>query len=184
MALVYLSLGSNVGDRIGHLRKTVGCLKEGEDIRLIAVSCVYTSEPLGVIEQPSFLNAVVCIETSLPPEDLLLLTQAIERSFGRNGKGTGGPRTIDIDLLFYDNLVMNTPELTIPHPRIPDRAFVLLPLTDIDASFRHPVSGETVTSLLQDRCHGQRVVLYRETLDSGVSSRKPETKELYGTKDV
>lgn len=164
MAVVYLGLGSNMGDRMGYLRKAVRSLKETEDIRFVTVSPVYESESLGVVEQPPFLNAVVCIETFHSPEDLMLLTQAIERSLGRNGKGTGGPRTMDIDLLFYDDLIMNTPELTIPHPRIADRAFVLLPLSDIAPSFQHPVLGKTVVSLLQDRCRGQHLVLYREAL--------------------
>lgn len=164
MALVYLGLGSNIGDRVGYLRKAVSSLKEKQDIHLVAVSRVYESEPLGDREQPSFLNAVMCVETSLSPEALMCLTQEIERSLGRDGKGTGEPRTIDIDLLFYGDLVMDTPELTIPHPRISERAFVLLPLSDIHASLQHHVLGETVTSLLRDRCQGQRVVLYEGML--------------------
>ncbi|WP_438448985.1 2-amino-4-hydroxy-6-hydroxymethyldihydropteridine diphosphokinase [Gorillibacterium sp. sgz5001074] len=129
--LAYLGLGSNLGDRGQWLADAVRLLGQEPGIRVEACSAVYETDPVGYVEQPAFLNMAVRIATLLPPLDLLAVMLRIELELGRKREIRWGPRTIDIDMLLYGNLEMDTPELTVPHPRMLERAFVLIPLRDI-----------------------------------------------------
>jgi 2-amino-4-hydroxy-6-hydroxymethyldihydropteridine diphosphokinase len=145
-ARVFLGLGSNQGDRaemLAHAR----ALLAPPDFRLVAASRVYETRPWGVVDQPLFLNQVVEARTTLSPRALLARCRDIEARLGRVRSSHWGPRTIDVDILVYDQLEMAEPDLVIPHPELRHRAFVLVPLAELDAGLRLP-GGETVKALL------------------------------------
>lgn len=154
---VYLSLGSNLGDRQLHLQRAVAHLKQG-GIEIQRQSSLYETEPQDVARQPWFLNIVVRCETQLFPVQLLKVLQRIERELGRVRVGAvrRGPRIIDIDILLYGNAVIDTPQLTIPHPRMTERRFVLGPLLEIAPEIRHPVTKQLIRKYL-DALTGQQV---------------------------
>ena len=145
--MIYLSLGSNVGDREENLRAAIGRLS-APDLRVLRISPVYETEPVDYAEQPQFLNLVVEAETSLSPAELLTRTGEIERVGGRARAAPKGPRIIDIDILLYGDAVKRSPALEIPHPRMADRRFVLAPLADLAPDLIHPVMRRTVRELL------------------------------------
>jgi len=157
---VYLGLGSNLGDRKGNLGKALELL--AQKMRLGKRSSVYETEPVGNIPpQPRFLNMVCQASTRLGPTALLTLLKGIETKLGRTG-GSRDPRPIDIDILLYGDRVRETPKLTIPHPRLAERAFVLVPLAEIAPELRHPVTGKMVKELLSQVSGVEGVVRWVE----------------------
>lgn len=147
MKVAYLSLGSNLGDREGHLQAALDALP-APDLRVLRVSPVYETEPMDVRNQPWFLNLAAEIETSLLPRQLLARTQKIERQLGRRRSIPKGPRTVDIDILYYGSFIVDSPDLEIPHPRIGERRFVLAPLAELAPDYRDPRTRRTIRELL------------------------------------
>lgn len=147
MKIAYLSLGSNLGHRERLLEAALRGLN-APDLRILRVSPVYETEPADLPNQPWFLNLVAEAETTLFPRQLLARALKVERKLGRRRDTPKGPRTIDIDILFYGGFVLDTPELTLPHPRFAARRFVLAPLVDLAPGFRDPVSRHTMAELL------------------------------------
>lgn len=138
----YLSLGSNLGNREETLRKAVRRLAAVDGVKKLTVSSLYETEPWGKKEQPSFLNIAVSLQTTLTPEELLALAQAVETELGRVRHERWGPRTIDVDILLIEGVERKTPTLTLPHPYMTERAFVLVPLAEIASDL--VVMGRTV----------------------------------------
>jgi 2-amino-4-hydroxy-6-hydroxymethyldihydropteridine diphosphokinase len=144
---VYLSLGSNIGDREENLRTAIARLGELGDV--LAVSSLYETEPVEFTSQPWFLNCAVALRTELMPRVFLSKVQAIEQQMGRRRIQPKGPRTLDIDILLFGNSVIQLPELQVPHPAMHERRFVLEPLAEIAPELRHPVFKKTVHEMLQ-----------------------------------
>jgi 2-amino-4-hydroxy-6-hydroxymethyldihydropteridine diphosphokinase len=141
MTRAALGLGSNLGDRRGQLITAVAALHETPWVRVIAVSPVYETVPVGGPEQGDYLNLVVVVETVATANDLLLLAHTLERSAGRSRKVRFGPRTLDVDVLAFGDTRSDDPGLTLPHPRVAERPFVLQPWADIDPTFEIPTHG-------------------------------------------
>jgi len=152
---VYLSLGSNVGDRASQLLSAVGRLETTG--RVVAVSSFYETEPVEFTPQPWFLNCAVALESSQTPQQLMDSILLIEQEMGRRRLQKKGPRTIDIDILLFDDAVVDSPELTIPHPALHQRRFALKPLAEIAPDVLHPVLKKAVRELLEALPEGQAV---------------------------
>lgn len=145
--MVCFSLGSNMGDRASYLKKALLLLSENMG-EMTAASSVYETEPWGVSKHENYLNMVAVYDTALSPGEVLKTTSLIEKQLGRVRKSKKTePRTLDIDILFYDSLIINKPNIVIPHPRITQRKFVLQPLAEIMKDFVHPVCGSTIGEL-------------------------------------
>jgi 2-amino-4-hydroxy-6-hydroxymethyldihydropteridine diphosphokinase len=148
MARAYLGLGANLGDREGTLRAAVAALEATEGVRVAAVSSFRETDPVGYLDQPRFLNGAMAVDTTLGPCELLEALLAVERSLGRTRDGPHfGPRTIDLDLLLYGDESVDEPGLTIPHPRLHERAFALEPLAELDPGLVVPGQGPLETLL-------------------------------------
>lgn len=155
---VFLLLGGNLGDRVSNLRHCNTLIEEllGP---IVENSSIYETEPWGKSDQPSFLNQALQIETSLPPMELLSACLTIEKKMGRSRDEKWGARVIDIDIIYFDNQILNSIDLILPHPRMAERKFVLTPLAEINPSFVHPVLLKTNEELLKE-CKDQLSVRY------------------------
>ena len=157
MKRVYLSLGSNLGDRVAHLHHALSELAAA-GIQTVQVSSFYKTEPVDYLHQPWFINCAAEVRTSMMPLQLLRALQAMERKLGRKRTIPKGPRTIDLDILFYENAVVRSPALTIPHERLEERRFVLVPLRELAPTLRHPVTQRTVLEMLENTEDQSRVI--------------------------
>jgi len=144
--IVYLALGSNVGNRAANLKSAIAALPPQMEVK--AKSRVFETPPWGYADQEKFLNQVLKVQTYLQPEQLLKHLKRLEVTLGREATFQNGPRLIDIDILFYDELVFESPTVTIPHPRLHERGFVLMPLMDIAPDLVHPVKKQTIQQLI------------------------------------
>lgn len=155
LEIAYLSLGSNVGDRAQQLRDAQARLSAAGHV--IATSSLYETEPVEFTEQPWFLNCAVALETEKTPQELMAEILGIEQEMGRRRVQKKGPRSIDIDILLFGDAVIDSPELTLPHPAMHDRRFVLEPLAEIAPEVRHPLLRTTIRELLDALPAGQKV---------------------------
>lgn len=146
MHTAYVAFGSNIGEKESYIKRALEKIEE-RGMKIIKVSSIYETEPYGVLDQDSFLNGVVKIETNLTPEDLIGELLNIEKQLDRVRERRWGPRTIDLDIIFYDDLIINEKDLIIPHKDMENREFVLKPLCDIDENFIHPVLKKSVREL-------------------------------------
>lgn len=156
LAEAYIALGSNLNDREGLLRQAIEYLRQQPGVQALRISGIYETDPVGYTDQPAFLNMAMAVKTTLPPLELLHVLFKVEQLLGRVRDIRWGPRTIDLDLLLYEDVAMDDEELTLPHPRMLERAFVLVPLADvIDPS--HPLQDRvsaTAAAALQDGKEG------------------------------
>lgn len=148
-SVAYIGLGSNIGSRDDNIKRAVEELDAAADIKVTKVSSIYETKPVGYLDQPDFLNAVVEIETTLAPRQLLETTKSIEKHLERRHDVHWGPRTIDLDILLFDSVEIDEADFNLPHPEVKKRAFVLVPLTEIAPDLRLP-GGEQVKKLLAD----------------------------------
>jgi len=157
MKRVYLSLGSNLGDRLGNIERALDALRAA-GIEVCRVSSFYRTEPVEFRQQPWFVNCVAEVETELLPLQLLKAVQKVERDLGRRRSINKGPRKIDIDILLYENVVVRSAALTIPHERMAERRFVLVPLRELEAGLRHPVTERTAAEMLNETADSSQVI--------------------------
>ena len=147
-ARIFLSLGTNLGNREMNLEAVIKRLPPA--VTILECSPIYQTEPWGYLDQPDFLNQVLKAETTLPPQELLEYIKNIEHKIGRRPSFRFGPRKVDIDILFYSDRIIQKEDLVIPHPSLKDRAFVLVPLADIEPELVYPGSDQTIADLLRD----------------------------------
>ncbi|HIK57485.1 MAG TPA: 2-amino-4-hydroxy-6-hydroxymethyldihydropteridine diphosphokinase [Nitrospinaceae bacterium] len=146
----FIGIGANLGSPVENCEKAIGLLHDRPEIKIVSRSNLYNSEPVGEIEQNWFVNTTVAIKTILSPEELLSEVLKIEKKMGRIRRQKGGPRIIDIDILAYEDHVCHSPSLTLPHPEMTKRKFVLLPLSEIAGDYIHPVVNKTIFDLLKE----------------------------------
>ncbi len=162
MNTAYLSIGSNIGDKKKNLDDAINFLDRHDKIDVVAVSLFYKTQPQNYIDQEWFVNAALKIETKLAPEKLLATLKSLEKTLDKNGKSFRfGPRIIDLDIIYYENVVLKTDQLEIPHPRMHERCFVLMPICDIGAHEIHPVLKQRSDELLKkiEKQETQKVIL-------------------------
>ena len=150
---IYIGTGTNLGDREQNLADALSLL----GLPIVVVSSIYETEPVGYLQQPWFLNQVICVETEFSPKKLLDLCQHVESQMGRVREIPKGPRSMDLDILFYHDLILDNPGLQVPHPGIPDRRFVLVPMNEIAPDFIHPVFQRPISALLSS-CTDRSIV--------------------------
>ncbi len=151
MTKVFVGLGSNLGDRVGHLRRALEAMASIPETKLVRVSSTYDSEPIGDPGEPRYLNAVAELATALSAQRLLWNLQLIESRLGRPRARRSGPRTIDLDILFFGGETIREPDLEVPHPRLLERDFVLVPLGELDPMWVDPRTGQRICDLLRRR---------------------------------
>jgi len=159
MPVVYLGLGSNIGDKQGNIASALCRISEICEVK--KKSRMYLTEPVGNTEQDWFLNCVVEIQTEIEPKQLLSSFKSIERKLGRAKNVKNGPRIIDIDILFYGNNIVTTKNLVIPHPLLHERLFVLQPMIDLNPDFIHPVLKKSIQELYKNHLGKEKVLLYK-----------------------
>ena len=147
MHRVFLSLGSNMGQKVDYLDNAVDIIKKNEFIHNVKVSSVYQTDPVGYLDQDVFVNIAVLLETTLEPYDLLKVCQDVEQALNRERLIRWGPRTIDVDIILYDDLTLDDEELTIPHPRMHERAFVLVPICELDSEL--VIQSQKIQTLIE-----------------------------------
>jgi 2-amino-4-hydroxy-6-hydroxymethyldihydropteridine diphosphokinase len=157
MKRVFLALGSNLGDRGANIGRALARF-ESAGVCVLRISSFYQTEPVGYRPQPWFFNCAAEVETHLMPLQLLRRCQAIQRELGRRPSTRNGPRAIDIDILLYDNAIIHSSELTIPHPRMAERRFVLVPLSEIAGDARHPATQHTIREMLEETPDQSQVI--------------------------
>lgn len=167
MKHVFLSLGSNMGRREVFLQEAIFALDKTDDISIYKVSSIYETEPVGFTRQNKFLNMAVEVQTALSPMELLKTTQQVELKLGRKRTIKWGPRTIDIDILLYDQLIIETEWLTIPHPRMMSRAFVLIPLFDLNPKLRIPTVSRPLAECVEEIPDKVGVQLWKQNNGEG-----------------
>lgn len=165
MPLVYLGLGSNLGDRVGYIQQAVQMLKDNNDIKIINASSFYETEPVGIKSERWFVNAVIALETNIEPENLLKICIEIESILGRkreslNKKLNYESRNIDIDVLFYDDLILSTDIIQIPHPKVHQRAYTLVPMLELAPDFIHPIFNSSIINIHTTLLDPEEVYLY------------------------
>ncbi len=167
MAIVYLSLGSNKGDRIGYVQQAASLLGAEDKITIVRTSAFYETEPWNMNTQTWFVNAIVEAKTTYSPKELLEICQKIEKQLGRtrNDNSNYEDRTIDIDILFYNKDIINEENLTIPHKYVHLRAFTLVPMMELNADFVHPVLHKTIVEMHNDLENPEMVFLYGTRVD-------------------
>lgn len=158
MTICYLGLGSNLGEREQNLRKAVDLLNMRDEISVRKVSSIYATAPVGYTEQPDFLNIVIQVAATLSPTDLLEVCMSVERRLKRIRRLRWGPRTVDVDILLYDDADIKTPRLSIPHPRMTQRLFVLMPLAELEPELS--VHGKTIKDHIA-KIHDQKIRRYK-----------------------
>ncbi|HZX47743.1 MAG TPA: 2-amino-4-hydroxy-6-hydroxymethyldihydropteridine diphosphokinase [Nitrospirota bacterium] len=158
----FIGIGTNLGDRKNHIAEAIQLLENNTDIKIIRSSALYVTEPIGYVGQDWFLNCVIEVMTNLPPHELLARCLEIEDKMGRTRTMQWGPRVIDLDILLYNNAVIEDDDLIIPHPNMDKRRFVLAPLVEIAPDVIHPKLNKTVTDLLKHLNDKHKVDVYRE----------------------
>jgi len=164
--IAYLSTGSNMGDKLENCRNGLGALGQTDGIHIESISQFYQTEPLEYSDQPWFINAAVCIRTSLDPLALLTVLKTLEQQSGRVDSGIRfGPRTLDFDIIFYNDIVLDTAMLIVPHPRLHQREFVLRPIWDLAPELMHPILKKTACQLLAAlQADGQQCIPMEQTV--------------------
>lgn len=163
MAIAYIGVGSNIGDKIGYIQQAHSLLNFTEGIDILESSSLYETEPVGNKNQEWFVNAVLKAYTKFSPEELLFQCHKVEKKLGRirtPDSPRNNPRTIDLDILFYDNIDLSNEFLQIPHPRVHERAFMLVPMLELDENLVHPVLHKTIFELHDDLEEPEEVYLY------------------------
>jgi 2-amino-4-hydroxy-6-hydroxymethyldihydropteridine diphosphokinase len=155
--IAFIGLGSNMGDRLNYLKQAVLLLHEHSEINVEDISSVYETDPVGYTDQDKFLNIAIKISTSLSPDELLEITQSVEQELGRKRKIRWGPRTIDLDILLYNHENIETEKLIVPHPRMFERAFVLVPLIELNANV-----GEFTRSQIEEMQRREGVTVWKQ----------------------
>jgi 2-amino-4-hydroxy-6-hydroxymethyldihydropteridine diphosphokinase len=155
--LVFIGVGSNLGDKVGNCRRAIEALLADARNRIVQCSPLYQTEPVGKKEQDWFINGAFAMETSMEPAELLEFLLGVEKMMGRERRERWGPRVIDLDILIFGQQVINKEALEIPHPRLHERRFVLVPLRDIAPDLRHPLLGKTISQILEELPGGEKV---------------------------
>jgi 2-amino-4-hydroxy-6-hydroxymethyldihydropteridine diphosphokinase len=170
MPVIFVGLGSNLGDRLSYLRQALSQLAKLEKTSVVNCSSVYETQPVGLKEQPQFLNMVAELDSALSPIDVFRNLKEIENKLGRTGNVRWGPREIDLDLLYYNNKVFTTGELIIPHPEIVNRRFVLIPMKEIASDFIDPAQEASIAELLRSCSDASDVCKFNNSIYEGAKS--------------